>query len=138
MKKILLSILLLFASTMLVSAQFQVTVELRGDCIEPDENTNYVVKFYIYNSINDELVDTSTETVLTTYAGNPVYITTQFSNFCTSDNTKIYKIYAEAAKVYQTYPITEICYGKKWTSILYSCSDFVFNSPISIGFITLE
>lgn len=138
MKKIFLSILLVVACTMLVSAQFQVKITLQGDCIIPDQNTYYVVKYYVYNSTTNTLIETNTETVQTTYAGNPVILTAQFSSFCTSDNHNIYKIYAEAAKVYPTNPPTVICSGKKWTSPLYSCDDFVFNSPIDIGVITLE
>jgi len=137
MKKFLLSTILLFTISLMASAQFQVTVQLEGDCVQPDQNTYYLVKFYVYNNSNNTLIESQTVYVLTTNAGNPVYITAQFSSFCTSDNTKIYKIYAEAAKDYLN-PLTEICYGKKWTSLLYSCDDFVFNSPIIIGVITLD
>jgi hypothetical protein len=137
MKKFFLIITVLCAFSIMASAQFQVSVELQGVCVQPDQNTYYVVKFYIYNSTTNTLVETQTVSVLTTYAGNPVYLTAQFSSFCTVDNTKIYKIYAEAAKVYLN-PLTEICYGKRWTSILYACDDFVFGSPINIGVITLD
>ena len=119
------------------NAQFQVRVELQGDCVEPDQNTYYGVIFYVYN-IDDELIEQQPVSVATTYAGNPVSITAQFSSFCTSDNHKVYKIYAEAAKGYPTNPPTVICSGKIWTSNLFSCDDFVFDSPIDIGVITLE
>ena len=136
MKKFLFLVILLI-SCFVVKAQFQVSVELQGDCVVPDQNTNYFVRFYVFNS-DDELIELQTVSVATTYAGNPVIMTAQFSSFCTSDNHKVYRIYAEAAKVYPPNPPTEICYGKKWTSSLYSCDDFVFYSPISIGVITLE
>ena len=137
MKKFFLSLSLLCAFSLAAMAQFQVTVKLEGDCIQPDQNTYYVVNFYVYNSTNNTLVESQTVSFLPTYAGNPVYITAQFSNFCTSDNTKIYNIYAEAAKVYFN-PLTKICYGKRWSSSLHSCDEFVFASPIYIGVITLE
>lgn len=136
MKKFLFLFVILFGC-FAANAQFQVSVELQGDCVEPDQNTYYVVKFYVYN-IDDELIEPQTVSVQTTYAGNPVIMTAQFSSFCTSDNHNIYKIYAEAAKVYPTTPPTVICSGKKWTSALYSCDDFVFYSPIDIGVIILE
>ncbi|MCO5257089.1 MAG: hypothetical protein M9926_10050 [Lentimicrobium sp.] len=137
MKKFVLILMSFCAFSIMASAQFQVTVKLEGDCVQPDQDTYYVVRFYVYNSNTNNLVETQTVSVLTTYSGNPVNLTTQFSSFCTADNTKIYKIYAEAAKVYLN-PLTEICYGKKWTSPLYSCDDFIFGSPIDIGVITLE
>ncbi|MDY0027320.1 MAG: hypothetical protein RBS33_15120 [Lentimicrobium sp.] len=121
----------------MASAQFQVAVKLVGDCVQPDQDTYYVVKFYVYNNSTNTLVESQTVSVLTTYAGSPVVLVAQFSSFCTQDNNKVYKIYAEAAKVYFN-PLIEICYGKKWTSPLYSCDDFVFNSPINIGVITLD
>lgn len=137
MKKFFLIITALCAFSIMASAQFQVRVALEGDCVQPDQDTYYVVRFYVYNSNTNTLVETQTVSVLTTYAGNPVSLTAQFSSFCTADNTKIYKIYAEAAKVYFN-PLIEICNGKKWNSPLYSCEDFVFNSPVNIGVITLD
>jgi phosphodiesterase/alkaline phosphatase D-like protein len=137
MKKFFLIITALCAFSIMASAQFQVTVNLEGDCVQPDQDTYYVVKFYVYNNSTNTLVESQTVSVLTTYAGIPVVLAAQFSSFCTQDNNKVYKIYAEAAKVYFN-PLIEICYGKKWTSPLYSCDDFVFNSPINIGVITLD
>lgn len=137
MKKFCLLIMTFCAFSIMTFAQFQVKVVLEGDCVQPDQDTYYVVKFYVYNNSTNTLVESQTVSVLTTYAGNPVSLTAQFSSFCTADNTKIYKIYAEAAKVYFN-PLIEICYGKKWTSQLFSCEDFVFNSPINIGVITLD
>lgn len=137
MKKFFFIITALCAFSIMASAQFQVTVNLEGDCVQPDQDTYYVVKFYVYNNSTNTLVESQTVSVLTTYAGSPVVLVAQFSSFCTQDNNKVYKIYAEAAKVYFN-PLIEICYGKKWTSPLYSCDDFVFNSPINIGVITLD
>ncbi|HAH56652.1 MAG: hypothetical protein PHW35_15450 [Lentimicrobiaceae bacterium] len=137
MKKFFFIITALCAFSIMASAQFQVAVKLEGDCVQPDQDTYYVVKFYVYNNSTNTLVESQTVSVLTTYAGSPVVLVAQFSSFCTQDNNKVYKIYAEAAKVYFN-PLIEICYGKKWTSPLYSCDDFVFNSPINIGVITLD
>lgn len=137
MKKFVLILMTFCAFSIMASAQFQVTVKLEGDCVQPDQDTYYVVRFYVYNSNTNNLVETQTVSVLTTYAGSPVVLAAQFSSFCTQDNNKVYKIYAEAAKVYFN-PLIEICYGKIWTSSLYSCDDFVFGSPIFIGVITLN
>ncbi len=137
MKKFVLILMTFCAFSIIASAQFQVTVNLEGDCVQPDQDTYYVVKFYVYNNSTNTLVESQTVSVLTTYAGSPVVLAAQFSSFCTQDNNKVYKIYAEAAKVYFN-PLIEICYGKIWTSSLYSCDDFVFGSPIFIGVITLN
>ncbi len=137
MKKFVLILMTFCAFSIMASAQFQVTVNLEGDCVQPDQDTYYVVKFYVYNNSTNTLVESQTVSVLTTYAGSPVVLAAQFSSFCTQDNNKVYKIYAEAAKVYFN-PLIEICYGKIWTSSLYSCDDFVFGSPIFIGVITLN
>ena len=137
MKKFLLIAITLCAFSLIASAQFQVTVKLTGTCIYPDQDTYYAVRIKVKNTDNNSIIETQSATVLTTTAGNPVYITVQFSSFCTADNTKKYKIEADAAKVYLN-PITEICYDKKTIIELYSCDDFVFNSPIYIGELELE
>jgi len=97
------------------NAQFQVTVRLTGDCIYPDQNTYYVVIVRVYNTVTNQFYDPAYSVTQTTNYQSPVDITVQLDDFCTADNTQIYRIFVDARKIYADQ--REICSGNNSSSI---------------------
>lgn len=134
MKKLFVLATLIMLNTILFAQPFQVNVKLNGNCVTPDQNTYYVVKVDVIQ--NNTVVATATSTTTSTSYNPSNGITVQLPSFCTADNTKVYKIVVEAAKVYLS-PPSVICYNKNTFNGPWSCDDF-YNNLISVGTITLQ
>lgn len=133
MKKFLLSIIALCAFSLMASAQFQVTVKLTGTCVFPDQDTYYAVWVGVENTVTHQIVETQVSVTPTTNYSYPPIIQIQLDAFCTADNTKLYKIQVEAAKIYQTTPPTVICSNKITTTETFSCEDFLNNIDLTLS-----
>lgn len=139
MKKFILILFTVILGTS-VFAQFKVKVLLNGDCVQPDQNTYYIVRIDIEDTFTNTIVERDTlVTPTTNHTNYPVPLIIQLDNFCTPDNQDRYRIYAEAFKAYLS-PPSIVCQGKLTYSELQACDDFSASSPgyIFIGDLTLE
>ncbi len=134
MKKFFLLLTGLIVNTLLFAQPFQVNVKLTGNCVTPDQNTYYAIRVDALQG--NVIVATATSTTPSTNYSPTNGITVQLLSFCTADNTPVYKITVEAAKIYLS-PPSIICNNKETFNGPWSCDDF-FNNLIQVGPITLQ